>query len=116
LNFDCIWHKDSRGLFVARTASDLSDSADRACQSLNINCLKYGQIPCESDHCPFDYIGVDYMSVSCYLRQPSMSNIGEDLCGTCYHRSCDNMSQISSEKLSEAGKFAAYVLADIYLK
>ena len=116
LNFDCIGHKDSRGLFVARTASDLSDSADRACQSLNINCLKYGQIPCESDHCPFDYIGVDYMSVSCYLRQPSMSNIGEDLCGTCYHRSCENMSQISSEKLSEAGKFAAYVLADIYLK
>jgi len=116
LNFDCIGHKDSRGLFVARTAEDLSDSADRACQSLNINCLRYGQIPCESDHCPFDYIGIGYLSVSCYLKQPTMENIGEDLCGTCYHRSCDNINQINSEKLSEAGKFASYVLSDLYLK
>ncbi|MEM5874474.1 MAG: M28 family peptidase [Candidatus Aenigmatarchaeota archaeon] len=108
LNFDCLGLKDSPGLTIFRTAIDLSNSADKACNYLGLNCMKMGQAPCASDHCPFDENGIPYLFAINYGFT----------CGPCYHcMSCmDDISQIDKTRMEWALKFAVYVLADLYLK
>jgi hypothetical protein len=106
LNFDCLGLKGNSGLTVFRTATDLSNSADRACQSLNINCDRKGQAPGQSDHFPFEKRGIEYLWVINYGYT----------CGSCYHRSCDDISKIGNTQMEWAGKFAVYVIVDLYLR
>jgi hypothetical protein len=108
INFDCIGETGNSGFDVYRTATDLSNSADRACSSLGLNCRKLGQGPCYSDHCSFGQKGIGYLW---------LTNYGS-VCGTCYHcQQCqDDMDQIDRTRLEWAGKFAVYVLSDLYLK
>jgi len=106
-NFDCLGLKGSSGLTIFRTAKDLSDSSDKACQSLGINCDKRGQAPGNSDHSPFDDANIPYLWAINYGYT----------CGACYHcYSCtDDISQIDGTRMEWAGKLTVYVLADLYL-
>lgn len=108
INFDCLGLKENPGLTIFRTAEDLSNSADKACQYLGITCDKRGQAPCRSDQCPFGERGIDYLFAI---------NYGDFECGRCYHCTycSDDMSQIDSTRMERVGKFAVYVLSDLYL-
>lgn len=105
VNFDCVGDKDSTGLVVYRTADDFSNSADRGCQLLNINCEKVNGAGSSSDQTPFASRGVKILWIKV--------NNG---CGTCYHQSCDDMSRIGSAQMDWTGKLGVYVLSDLYLK
>ena len=105
VNFDCVGDKDSTGLVVYRTADDFSNSADKGCQSLNINCEKVNGAGSSSDQIPFASRGAKILWIKV--------NNG---CGTCYHQSCDDMSRIGSAQMDWTGKLGVYVLSDLYLK
>jgi hypothetical protein len=111
INLDCIGQAGNPGLDIYRTATDLSNSADRACTSLNLNCRKLGQAPARSDQAPFAEMGIGYIWVANY-------DLEAINCAACYHcYSCqDDMGQIGSKNLGWAANFTVYVLADLYLK
>jgi hypothetical protein len=112
INFDCLGLKGSTGLTVYRTDTDLSNSADKACQYLGITCDKRGQAPARSDQDPFGQKGIGYLWAINYAATVDES------CGMCYHcvKCQDDMSQIDSKNMEWVGKFAVYVLVDLYVK
>ena len=107
LNFDCLGLKGNSGLTIIRNDEDLAKSADKACLYLGINCDRRTQAFCESDFCPFALAGKKYLWAI---------NYGYTCGDSCYHRSCDDIRQIGNEQMEWAGKFAVYVIADLYLR
>jgi aminopeptidase S len=116
LNFDCVGHKDATGLIVFRTADDLSNSADKCCEMLNIDCEREFSTGDGSDQISFSRRGVKVLFVINKEIPGHDGNAGQRYCGRCYHSSCDNLSEVGSTQMGWAGKLATCILSDLYLK
>lgn len=103
INFDCWGSKEADSFEVYRTASDLSNSADKACSNLSLPCEKKGAAPAFADHVPFADRGIGYIDAL-------------ETCGSYYHTSRDDFGTVGEKQLSWGAQFGVYVLSDLYFK